>query len=90
MALPDPVAMAVAIDPSICDRKSQHHVEVECTGEFTRGMTVVDQLNVAASGGEHVSMWEPLVGKGKPNATVCWSIDAARWKTLLRTSLGGV
>ncbi|MCK5922678.1 MAG: nucleoside hydrolase, partial [Methylococcales bacterium] len=47
IGLPDPVAMAIALDPAVCARQSKHYVEVECDGTFTRGMTVVDQLDVA-------------------------------------------
>lgn len=47
LALPDPVAMAVALDPSVCTSASVHRVEVETGSELTRGMTVVDRLNVS-------------------------------------------
>ena len=47
LGLCDPVAMAVALDPTSCTRKSPHYVEVEVQSELTRGMTVVDQLGVA-------------------------------------------
>lgn len=87
IGLPDPVAMAIAIDPSICTRKSKHYVEVECNGEFTRGMTVVDQLNVTAHDTSNVSMWQPLVKRGEPHITVCWEIDAKRWKELLYSTM---
>src|SRR5262249_29302212 len=46
MALPDPVAMSIALDPSVVRRASKHYVEVETQSNLTRGMTVVDQLNV--------------------------------------------
>ena len=72
IGLPDPVAMAIAIDESICTKKSRHHVGIECEGAMTRGMTVVDQLGVTNI---------------EPNATVCWEIDVARWKELLFRSL---
>lgn len=87
ITLPDPVAMAIAIDPTICTQKGQHYVEVECQGEFTRGMTVVDQLDVVNSDSDNVQMWRQLVGRGKPNVTVCWAIDIPRWKALLETSV---
>jgi purine nucleosidase len=83
LGLPDPVAMAIAIDPTICTRSSRHYVEVECDGTFTRGMTVVDQCNVTNYDTANVAMWQPLVKKGEPNVTVCWEIDSARWKQLL-------
>lgn len=87
ITLPDPVAMAIAIDPDICMRKNRHYVEIECQGEFTRGMTVIDQLEVVNSGGENVSMWQPLVDRGEPNVMVCWAIDIPRWKALLQASV---
>ena len=46
ISLPDGVAMAVAIDPSICTASSRHYIDVECDSELTRGMTVVDKLNL--------------------------------------------
>lgn len=83
LPLPDPVAMAIAIDPTICTRSSKHYVEIECEGTFTRGMTVVDQLDITNSSAESVEMWQTIVRKGAPNATVCWEIDIPRWKQLL-------
>ncbi len=85
LGLPDPVAMAIAIDPTICTRSSKHYVEVECEGTFTRGMTVVDQCNVTNYDTANVAMWQHLINKNKtePNVSVCWEIDAARWKQLL-------
>lgn len=81
--LPDPIAMAIALDPTICTRKSKHYVEVECEGVFTRGMTVVDQLGVTASGAAGVEMWRPATRRGEPHVTVCREIDVNRWKELL-------
>ena len=48
ICLPDPVAMCLALDPCIGTDWSEHYVEVETQSELTRGMTVVDRLNVAA------------------------------------------
>lgn len=83
IGLPDPVAMAIAIDPSICSRSSKHYVEIETDGEFTRGMTVVDELNVAQQDDYPVSMWAYHREKGEPWTTVCWELDAKKWKELL-------
>ncbi len=87
IGLPDPVAMAVAIDPTICTRKSKHYVDIECDGTYTRGMTVVDQLGSAARDAQnqvkHADMWFGHVEKGDPWVTVCWAIDNRRWKELL-------
>jgi purine nucleosidase len=71
LALPDPVTMAIALDPEVCTRRSPHYVDVSCDAELTRGMTVVDQLGVTNKA---------------PNIEVCWEIDVALWKeTLYRT-----
>ncbi len=87
LGLPDPVAMAIALDPTICTRHSKHYVAVECTGTFTRGMTVVDQLGSAYRDAHNhmpsVPMWQPLAQAGEPHITVCWEIDNRRWKELL-------
>lgn len=66
---PDPVAMAVALDPSICTVRERCYVDVETMGEFTSGMTVVDRWGVLNK---------------EPNIDVCFAIDAPRWKALLR------
>jgi purine nucleosidase len=87
LGLPDPVAMAVAIDPTICTRSSKHYVEIECEGTYTRGMTVVDQLGVTPYDTANVAMWQPVTGKGKPHVTICWEINDARWKDLLYQTL---
>lgn len=68
LALPDPVTMAVALDPSVCSKRGRHFVDVETQSELTRGMTVVDELGVLNK---------------PPTAEVCWAIDAAKWKQTL-------
>jgi purine nucleosidase len=71
--LPDPITMAIALDPGVCTQRSWHYVEIACADELTRGMTVVDQLNVTGQ---------------RPNVEVCWEIDARRWKEILVATLG--
>ncbi len=83
IGLPDPVAMAVALDPAIVLRKSRHAVDVECEGTLTRGMTVVDQLDVVPRGLGDAAGWRPEAATGSPNVTVCWEIDVARFKERL-------
>ncbi|MCY3831474.1 MAG: nucleoside hydrolase [Chloroflexi bacterium] len=81
ISLPDGVAMAVAIDPTICRRQSQHYVDVECDSELTRGMTVVDKLNLADDE-RNAPVWRDLLAiPRKP--LICWDLDALRWKNLL-------
>ncbi len=72
LALADPVAMAVAIDDSIATATGEHYVDIATADALTRGMTVVDRLNVSNL---------------TPNARVCFSIDTLRWKELLMRSL---
>jgi len=83
LGLPDPVAMAIAIEPEICTNSSQHYVEIECKGEFTRGMTIVDQLGVTPHDTANVAMWQSTIKRGVPKISVCWEIDVTRWKALL-------
>ncbi len=85
ISLPDPVAMAIALDPTICTRKSAHFVDIETSSELTRGMTVVDQINVAGRDRNHAA-WGKKVLSGR-KTTVCWELDVAAFKSLLRKSL---
>lgn len=66
--LPDAVAMAVALDPSILTASGEYFVDVETTGELTSGETVVDRLGV--------------LGRA-PNVRVGEAIDTARYKAMV-------
>ncbi|HEX8521670.1 MAG TPA: nucleoside hydrolase [Tepidisphaeraceae bacterium] len=83
IALPDPVAMAVALDPSIAVESTRHRVEIETRSELTRGQTVVDRLNVS-SDERNRGIWS---GASSPPAGIVWRIDIPRWKELLYRSL---
>jgi purine nucleosidase len=85
ICLPDPTAMGIALDPSLCTLSSRHYVDVETASELTLGMTVVDRLNVA-SDERNRAVWGRLVAKD-PNASVCWEMDVPRWKQMLFSSL---
>jgi purine nucleosidase len=87
ISLPDPVAMAVALDPAIATRRSRHAVDVECDGVLTRGMTVVDQLDVVRRGLADTDGWSPGVASEPSNVTVCWEIDVPRFKERLFRAL---
>ncbi len=69
LQLPDPTAMAVAIDKErVVTRSSRHYVEVEAESPLTRGMSVVDSLDVT----------------GKPaNVEVVEAIDTTRFKQMI-------
>src|SRR5260370_2626770 len=85
IALPDPVAMAIALDPSIGTDWSEHYVHVETQSELARGLTMVDQLNLAGDD-RNQAVWAPLLEK-KSKAKVCWTIDNQRWKEALFSAL---
>jgi purine nucleosidase len=81
ISLPDPVAMSIALDPSVGTEWSEHYVEVEASSDLTRGMTVVDKLNVSRDE-RNRQVWNDA---GRAN--VCWSIDTGRWKDALYRAL---
>jgi len=88
LGLPDPVAMAVALDPTICTRHSRHYVDIETRSDLTRGMSVVDALGVTGDE-RNADTWRPVRSLGGQNATICWEIDIPRWKRMLYAALGG-
>jgi purine nucleosidase len=85
ISLPDPVAMSVALDPSIGTEWSTHYVDIEIESHLTRGMTVVDRLNVA-NDERNASVWKELLST-PPHVKVCWNIDPTRWKSSLYRAL---
>jgi len=84
ICLPDPVAMCVALDPTVGTSWSEHYVDIETQSELTRGMTVVDRLNVAADE-RNRELWAPALHGRK--AKICWTIDNQRWKEALYAAL---
>lgn len=70
--LPDPIAMAYALDPSVATETRRLHLEVETESELTRGMVVMDVLGL-----EHAA----------PNAVVVTAADHDRFVAMLRASL---
>jgi inosine-uridine nucleoside N-ribohydrolase len=85
ISLPDPVAMAVALDPSIVTSQSEHFMDVETESELTRGMTVVDRLNVAHNE-RNLEVWGVSLAGGH-KAKIIWTIDNGRWKKALYAAL---
>ena len=85
ISLPDPVAMSVALDPTIGNPWSEHFVDVEVHSELTRGMTVVDRLNVAGDE-RNRAVWAEALRKGS-KSKICWTIDNRRWKEALFAAL---
>ena len=85
ISLPDPIAMCLALDTSVGTSWSEHYIDVETHSDLTRGMTVVDRLNVSDDE-RNLSAWERVVQKGH-KAKVCWTLDAKRWKRALFEAL---
>jgi purine nucleosidase len=83
ICLPDPVAMCLALDPTVGTDWSDHYVEVETHSELSRGNTIVDRLNVADDE-RNQAVWGPAL---QQKAKVCWTIDNSRWKQALYKAL---
>lgn len=81
ISLPDPVAMCIALDPTVVTDWSEHSLDVETQSELTRGMTVVDRLNVSADD-RNRAVWSQVLQK-KNKTKVHWTIDNRRWKQAL-------
>jgi purine nucleosidase len=85
ISLPDPIAMAVLLDPALSLRSSHHLVEIETASEITRGMTVVDRLGVAADA-RNRDGWAESLAHAKPTE-ICWELDVPGWKRALFQAL---
>jgi purine nucleosidase len=70
--LPDPIAMAYAIDPAVATETRQLFCAVETTSSITRGMVVMDLLG--------------LTGR-EPNALVVMVADSERFLAMLRDAV---
>lgn len=66
--LPDPIAMAYAIDPAVATATTRLHCAVETESELTRGMVVMDLLGFTGH---------------EPNALVVTAADRDRFVTML-------
>ena len=81
IALPDPTAMAISLDPALARVATKHWVDVQVDNGLTRGMSVVDRLNVAGDTRNSV------VWKEAGAHTVVWEMDVAGWKQALVQAL---
>jgi len=70
--LPDPIAMAYAIDSAVATETRRVHCAVECDSALTRGMVVMDLRGLSAR---------------EPNALVVTEADGSRFLTMLRDAL---
>jgi purine nucleosidase len=85
LSLADPTAMAVALDRGVGLDWSRHLVEIECASELTRGMTIVDRLNVAHDENNRAG-WADALASGV-KADICWTFDAPAYKAMLKRAL---
>ena len=85
IALPDPVAMGILLRPELCLAASPHYIEIETRSELTRGMTVVDRLNVAEDP-RNRNTWADALEKNV-RATVCWTLNVEAWKAAVMEAL---
>ena len=69
---PDPLAVAVALEPDIVTKSEKHFVQVEMRGEHTRGQTTVDWSNTT---GEDV------------NAEIILEVDSDRLWELMKAAV---
>jgi purine nucleosidase len=88
-AMYDPLAVAIAMDPSFGTLKEMH-VDVETKGEFTRGETVANRMGSDENNVLHGDHYEiDGVIKLTPNARVCLASDRDRFLQLLMSRIQG-
>jgi purine nucleosidase len=70
--MPDPLAMAAALDPTVITRSSTRYVSVEMYGALTRGQTVIDHRGRLGY---------------VPNLEIIEAVDDAKFYNMMRGSL---
>jgi purine nucleosidase len=85
VALPDPTAMAILLDPALSLFSSDHYMDVQVDSGITRGMSVVDRLDVAHDARNRAA-WRELLEHGRKH-TVVWEMDIPGWKQSLLQAL---
>jgi purine nucleosidase len=85
LALPDPTAMAILLDPALSLFASDHYMDVQTDSGITRGMSVVDRLGVAGDA-RNRPVWSDVIEHGRKH-TVIWEMDIPGWKQALLRAL---
>ena len=88
-AMYDPLAVGVAIDPSLV-KAPEMHVDVETRGEFTRGETVANRQGYNERNvlhGDHYVI--EGMDQVTPNAKVCIDVDADRFLRMYVSRIQG-
>jgi purine nucleosidase len=62
-----------------------HFVDIETASELTRGMTVVDRLNVAGDE-RNRELWSSAL-KSQAKTHICWTLNIDGWKAELFSAL---
>ncbi len=75
--LSDPIAMAVALEPTIATTTEHAYVAIDCGDGLTRGQSIVHR------------MWDPYIERREPNALVVTEADRARFVHLLERTAAG-
>jgi purine nucleosidase len=85
IALPDPIAMAILLDPSLARVSSDHYMDVQVDSGLTRGMSVIDRLGVATDARNRF-VWSELLAHGRKQKVI-WEMDIPGWKQALFQAL---
>jgi inosine-uridine nucleoside N-ribohydrolase len=85
IALPDPTAMALLLDPALSLLSSDHYMDVQVDSGITRGMSVVDRLNVAHDA-RNQAAWSEVLARGRKQKVI-WEMDIPGWKQSLLQAL---
>lgn len=70
--LPDPIAMAIALDPSIATKTQKAFVSILVNDDFSRGQSAIDYVNATGN---------------PPNAEIVLRADSQKFQKLLHQSL---
>jgi purine nucleosidase len=85
IALPDPTAMAILIDPALALVSSDHFMDVQVDSGITRGMSVVDRLGVADDARNRAA-WSDVLKQGRRHKVI-WEMDIPGFKQALLRAL---
>lgn len=85
ISLPDPVTMALLLQPDLALEASDHYLEIETASPLTRGMTVVDRLDTTGDP-RNAAVWAEAHTRSR-KAKVIWKLDIPGWKRLLLSTL---
>jgi purine nucleosidase len=85
ISLPDPIAMAILLDPSLALVSSAHYMDAQVDSGITRGMSVIDRLGVAADA-RNRGVWSDVITQGR-RQKVIWEMDIPGWKQALLRAL---